>query len=61
MTPGFVFTDPPLSLAAGHFGMGHGSGAHAPDEYYVIQSANPKVHGLDGAVASFVDYLYALA
>lgn len=30
--PGFVFTDAPLSLAAGHFGLGHGSGAHAPDE-----------------------------
>ena len=42
-------------------GMGHGSGAHAPDEYYVIESANTKVQGLDGAVASFVEYLYALA
>lgn len=31
--PGFVFTDPPLNLAAGHFGFGYGSGAHAPDEY----------------------------
>jgi len=59
--PGYVFTDAPLSLPAGHFGMGHGSGAHAPDEYYVIEAANPKVQGLDGAVASFVEYLYALA
>jgi len=59
--PGFVFTDPPLTLAAGHFGLGHGSGAHAPDEYYVIESSNPKVQGLDGAVGSFVEYLYALA
>ena len=33
------------SLAAGHFGLGHGSGAHAPDEYYVIESTNPKVQG----------------
>ncbi|HEX9149234.1 MAG TPA: M20/M25/M40 family metallo-hydrolase, partial [Thermoanaerobaculia bacterium] len=39
--PGYVFTGEPLSLAAGHFGLGHGSGAHAPDEYYVIESANP--------------------
>jgi acetylornithine deacetylase/succinyl-diaminopimelate desuccinylase-like protein len=31
--PGFVFTDPPLSLAAGHFGLGYGTGAHAPEEY----------------------------
>jgi acetylornithine deacetylase/succinyl-diaminopimelate desuccinylase-like protein len=59
--PGYTFTDPPLSLAAGHFGLGHGSGAHAPDEYYVIESTNPKVQGIDGAVMSFVDYLYELA
>ena len=59
--PGYVFTDPPLSLAAGHFGLGHGSGAHAPDEYYVIESATPNVQGLDGAVTSFVEYLYELA
>ncbi|HVN44128.1 MAG TPA: M20/M25/M40 family metallo-hydrolase [Steroidobacteraceae bacterium] len=59
--PGCVFTNAPLSLPAGHFGMGHGTGAHAPDEYYLIESANPKVQGLDGAVASFVEYLYALA
>jgi acetylornithine deacetylase/succinyl-diaminopimelate desuccinylase-like protein len=59
--PGYVFTNAPLSLPAGHFGMGHGTGAHAPDEYYLIESSNPKVQGLDGAVASFVEYLYALA
>ena len=40
---------------------GHGSGAHAPDEYLVIESSNPKVTGWDGAVRSFVDYLYELA
>jgi acetylornithine deacetylase/succinyl-diaminopimelate desuccinylase-like protein len=59
--PGYVFTGEPLRLPAGHFGLGHGSGAHAPDEYYVIESKNPKVQGMDGAVRSFVDYLYALA
>jgi acetylornithine deacetylase/succinyl-diaminopimelate desuccinylase-like protein len=59
--PGYLFTDAPLSLAAGHFGMGHGTGAHAPDEYYLIESTHPKVQGLDGAVASFVEYLYALS
>jgi acetylornithine deacetylase/succinyl-diaminopimelate desuccinylase-like protein len=59
--PGYVFTGPPLDLPAGHFGLGHGTGAHAPDEYYLIDSTNPKVQGLDGAVASFIDYLYALA
>jgi acetylornithine deacetylase/succinyl-diaminopimelate desuccinylase-like protein len=59
--PGWVFTTPPLSLAAGHFGLGHGSGAHAPDEYFVIESSNPKVRGYDGAVRSYVDYLDELA
>ena len=59
--PGYVFTGDPLHLAAGHFGLGHGSGAHAPDEYYVIESSNPKVQGFDGAVRSFVEYLGELA
>jgi len=59
--PGYVFTGKPLNLAAGHFGLGHGSGAHAPDEYYVIDSTNPKIEGWDGAVMSFVEYLYELA
>ncbi len=58
--PGFVFTGEPLKLPAGHFGLGHGSGAHAPDEYFVIESSNPKVMGWDGAVRSYVDYLYEL-
>ncbi|HYV18653.1 MAG TPA: M20/M25/M40 family metallo-hydrolase [Verrucomicrobiae bacterium] len=59
--PGCVFTGEPLKLPSGHFGLGHGSGAHAPDEYFVIESSNPKVTGWDGAVASFVDYLDELA
>jgi acetylornithine deacetylase/succinyl-diaminopimelate desuccinylase-like protein len=58
--PGYVFTGAPLKLASGHFGLGHGSGAHAPDEYYLIESANPGVQGFDGAVMSFVEYLYEL-
>ena len=59
--PGYVFTGEPLKMASGHFGLGHGSGAHAPDEYYVIESSNPKMLGFDGAVLSFVQYLYELA
>jgi acetylornithine deacetylase/succinyl-diaminopimelate desuccinylase-like protein len=59
--PGYVFTGEPLKLAAGHFGLGHGSGAHAPDEYYVIDSTNPKIQGFDGAVLSMVEYLYEVA
>src|SRR5438477_458839 len=58
--PGYVFTGDPLRLPAGHFGLGHGSGAHAPNEYYVIESANPKVQGMDGAARSHVEYLYEL-
>lgn len=59
--PGYIFTEPPLSLPAGHFGLGHGSGAHAPDEYFLIESTHPRVQGYDGAVMSYVDYLYELA
>lgn len=59
--PGFVFTGPPLNLPAGHFGLGHGSGAHAPNEYYLIESTNPKVAGYAGAIASMAEYLYELA
>jgi acetylornithine deacetylase/succinyl-diaminopimelate desuccinylase-like protein len=59
--PGYVFTNAPISLAAGHFGLGHGSGAHAPDEYFVIEPSNPKVASWDGAVASHAAYLFELA
>ena len=59
--PGYVFTGDPLRLPAGHFGLGHGSGAHAPNEYYVIEPSNPKVQGIDGAVMSYVEYLYEVA
>jgi acetylornithine deacetylase/succinyl-diaminopimelate desuccinylase-like protein len=58
--PGYVFTGEPLKLPAGHFGLGHGGGAHAPDEYYVIESSNPKIAGFDGATRSFVEYLAEL-
>lgn len=59
--PGYVFTEAPLRLPAGHFGLGYGTGAHAPDEFYVIESTNPKIQGFDGATRSFVDYLSELA
>ncbi|HEV8671622.1 MAG TPA: M20/M25/M40 family metallo-hydrolase [Candidatus Limnocylindria bacterium] len=58
--PGCVFTGAPLKLASGHFGLGHGAGAHAPDEYYVIEPKDPRVSGWDGAVSSFAAYLYEL-
>jgi acetylornithine deacetylase/succinyl-diaminopimelate desuccinylase-like protein len=59
--PGYVFTGDPLRLPAAHVGLGHGSGQHAPNEYYVIESKSAKVAGMDGAVRSFVEYLYELA
>jgi len=59
--PGYVFTGDPLRLPATHFGLGHGSGAHAPNEYFVIESKNPNIQGIDGATKSYVDYLYELA
>jgi acetylornithine deacetylase/succinyl-diaminopimelate desuccinylase-like protein len=59
--PGSVFTGEPLKLAAGHFGLGYGDGAHAPDEFYLIESTNPKLVGMNDAVKSYVDFLYALA
>jgi acetylornithine deacetylase/succinyl-diaminopimelate desuccinylase-like protein len=59
--PGYLFTGAPLELPAGHFGLGHGARAHAPDEYYLIESQNPKLAGFDAAVKSYVDYLYQLA
>jgi len=59
--PGVTFTGAPLKLPAGQFGLGHGDGAHAPDEYWIIDSANSKVAGMDGAVRSFVEFFYACA
>ena len=59
--PGSMFTQPPVSLAAGQFGLGHGSGAHAPNEYFVIESSNPKVAGLAGSTMGFADFLYEIA
>jgi acetylornithine deacetylase/succinyl-diaminopimelate desuccinylase-like protein len=59
--PACVFSRPPLNLPVATFGLGYGSGAHGPDEYYLIESVDSRLHGLDGAVASFVEFLYALA
>jgi acetylornithine deacetylase/succinyl-diaminopimelate desuccinylase-like protein len=59
--PGYLFTEKPLQLAAIHFGLGHGHGAHSKDEYYLIESAHPNVEGMRGAIRSFVDFLYAFA
>jgi acetylornithine deacetylase/succinyl-diaminopimelate desuccinylase-like protein len=59
--PGYVFTGDLLKLPATHFGLGHGSGAHAPNEYYVIESKNKNVQGFDEAARKYVEYLFELA
>lgn len=59
--PGSVFTSAPLSLPAGHFGLGLGSGAHAPDEFMLIEPSNAKVAGLDEATRAYVEFLYTIA
>lgn len=59
--PGVIFTGPPLSLPAGQFGLGHGNGAHAPNEYFLIDSTNPRVKGMDDAALAYVDFLYQVA
>lgn len=59
--PGSVFTQPPVSIPAAQFGLGHGGAQHAPDEYFVVDSSNPRVMGVEGAVMGFIDFMYEMA
>jgi acetylornithine deacetylase/succinyl-diaminopimelate desuccinylase-like protein len=59
--PGVRFTGPPLNLPAGGFGAGYGTGAHAPDEFFLIESSDPKVAGMDESALSYVRFLYRIA
>jgi acetylornithine deacetylase/succinyl-diaminopimelate desuccinylase-like protein len=59
--PGVIFNGPPLNLPASQFGLSRGGGAHAPNEWFLIESSNPKVNGLDEATMAYVDYLYVVA
>ena len=59
--PGVVFTGAPLRMAAGQFGGGRGGGAHAPNEWLLIDSSNPKVFGFDGQAILYADFLYEVA
>jgi len=59
--PGYVFTGEPLRVGAGQFGLGYGTGAHAPDEFFVIESRNGRVAGLREAAMGYVDFLYEMA
>jgi acetylornithine deacetylase/succinyl-diaminopimelate desuccinylase-like protein len=59
--PYYLFTERlGLPMVAG--GIGHGSGAHAPDEYMVIEPApGSRVAGLAAIEKFYVDLFYALA
>jgi hypothetical protein len=56
-----VFTGEPLKMAAGQFGAGRGGGAHAPDEWLLIDSTNPKTAGFDDQAILYADFLYEVA
>lgn len=58
--PYFVFTD--LGLPMVSAGMGHGSGAHAPNEFIVIEpKPGSRIASLAKIEKFYVDMLYALA
>ncbi|WP_265571610.1 M20/M25/M40 family metallo-hydrolase [Sphingomicrobium nitratireducens] len=59
--PGVMFTGAPLNLPAVHFGMGRGGGAHAPDEWILIDSEIEGVEGYVGQAKANVDFLYEVA
>ncbi len=59
--PGVIFNGAPLNLPASQFGLSRGGGAHAPNEWFLIESTDPKVNGLDEATMAYVDYLYVVA
>ncbi|MDQ8755104.1 M20/M25/M40 family metallo-hydrolase [Sphingosinicella sp. LHD-64] len=59
--PGVTFTGDPLRKPAAQFGLGYGSGAHAPDEFMLIESNTPAVAGYREAAMGYVDFLYEMA
>lgn len=59
--PYYIFTDV-LKLPMVMGGIGFGTGAHAPDEFMVIEpAAGSKIAGLAAVEKFYVDLLYALA
>jgi acetylornithine deacetylase/succinyl-diaminopimelate desuccinylase-like protein len=59
--PGVMFTGAPLNLPAMGFGAGRGGGAHAPNEWFLIESSNPKVAGFTEQAGVYADFLYEVA
>ncbi|MET3524573.1 M20/M25/M40 family metallo-hydrolase [Mesorhizobium abyssinicae] len=58
--PGVFFTGQPLNVPACSFGLGRGGNLHAPDEFMIIESVDPRVAGYDEATIGFIEYLYQL-
>jgi acetylornithine deacetylase/succinyl-diaminopimelate desuccinylase-like protein len=59
--PYYIFTDR-LKLPMVMGGIGHGNGAHAPNEYMLIQPRpGSRVAGLAGVEKFYVDFLYAFS
>ena len=56
-----MFTGAPLNLPAGQFGAGRGGGAHAPNEWLIVDSSNPKVAGFAGQARLYADFMYEVA
>jgi acetylornithine deacetylase/succinyl-diaminopimelate desuccinylase-like protein len=59
--PGVVFTGAPLKMAASQFGIGRGGGAHAPNEWMLIESSQKGIAGIDEQAMLYADLLYAVA
>ena len=59
--PGVMFTGDPFRLPASGFGVGRGGGAHAPNEWFLIESSNPKVAGFAEQARIYADFLYEVA
>ena len=56
-----MFTGAPLGLPAGQFGAGRGGGAHAPNEWFLVESSNPKVADFAGQADLYADFMYEVA
>jgi acetylornithine deacetylase/succinyl-diaminopimelate desuccinylase-like protein len=59
--PGVMFTGDPMRIPAGQFGAGRGGGAHAPNEWFLVESTNPKVAGFADQAKLYADMLYEVA
>lgn len=59
--PGVMFTGDPFRLPASGFGVGSGGGAHAPNEWFLVESSNPKVAGFAEQARIYADFLYEVA